>query len=145
MKITILDIEPDQEEEIILKCHKVDDSLVKMLNHLKQGTEKLNVYREGEIYRIDPEEIYYFESVDQKVFAYCRTQVYEIKNKLYELEEALPPRDFLRASKSSILNLNKIKRLAPAFGGRFEALLKNGEKVIISRQYVGNLKEKLGL
>lgn len=145
MKITILDIEPDQEEEIILKCHKVDDSLVKMLNHLKQGTGKLNVYREGEIYRIEPEEIYYFESVDQKVFAYCRTQVYEIKNKLYELEEALPPRDFLRASKSSILNLNKIKRLAPAFGGRFEALLKNGEKVIISRQYVGNLKEKLGL
>ena len=43
------------------------------------------------------------------------------------------------------MNLNKIRRLAPAFGGRYEALLENGEKVIISRQYVGMLKEKLGV
>ena len=46
---------------------------------------------------------------------------------------------------SGILNLDKIKSLSPAFGGRFEALLKNGEKTVISRQYVGVLKKKLGL
>ncbi len=44
-----------------------------------------------------------------------------------------------------VLNLNKIKHLSPAFGGRFEALLENDEKVIISRQYVPGLKERLGL
>lgn len=145
MKITILDTGPGEEEEIILKCHRIDDSLMNLMNHFKQGDTKLNVYRDGEIYRIAPGEIYYFESVDQKVFAYCRTQVYETKSKLYELERELPQHDFLRATKSSILNLNKIKSLTPAFGGRFEAVLNNGEKVIISRQYVGSLKEKLGL
>lgn len=51
----------------------------------------------------------------------------------------------MRASKSMVLNLNKIKHLSPAFGGRFEALLENDEKVIISRQYVPVLKERLGL
>lgn len=145
MKITVMDIEPGEEEEIIVKCHKLDESLVKMLNHFKQGGIKLNVYRDGSIHRIEPEEVYYFESVDQRVFAYCKAEVYEIKSKLYELEEELPGQDFLRATKSTILNLNKVKSLTPAFGGRFEALLENGEKAIISRQYVGDLKEKLGL
>ena len=68
-----------------------------------------------------------------------------MKSKLYELEEELPARDFMRSAKSTILNLNKIKSLTPAFGGRFEALLKNGDKVIISRQYVNVLKERLGI
>ena len=53
--------------------------------------------------------------------------------------------DFFRASKSIILNLTKIKHLSPAFNGRFEALLDNDEKVIISRQFVPELKRKLGL
>lgn len=145
MKITIIDTAPGEEDEIIVKCSRLDEELMKMLRQFKQGGMCLNVYRDGEIHRIEPEEIYYFESVDQKVFACCEKEVYETKNKLYELEELLPTRDFVRVAKAVILNLNKIDSLAPAFGGRFEALLKNGEKVIISRQYVGSLKEKLGL
>lgn len=145
MKITILDTAPGDEEEIIVKCSAVDERILKLLNSFKQGGMKLNGYRDGKIYMIDEKNVYYFESVDQRVFAYCKAEVYEIKSKLYELEEELPAQDFLRSSKSTILNLNQIKNLAPAFNGRFEALLKNGEKVIISRQYVASLKEKLGL
>lgn len=145
MKITIIDTEPNEEEEIIIKCSQLDDEMVKLINHFKKGNSTLTAYKEGEIFFIKPEEIYYFESVDQKVFAYCETEVYEVKSKLYELIEELPERDFIRSAKSSILNLNKIKSLTPAFGGRYEALLENGEKVIISRQYVGLLKEKLGV
>lgn len=145
MKITIFDIPPGGEEEIIVKCSYLDDELVQLLRQFGQGSSKLNVFRDGKIYLITPEEIYYFESVEEKVFAYCSAEVYEIKSKLYLLEQRLPERDFLRISKSTILNLNKIGRLSPAFGGRFEALLQNGEKVMISRQYVGRLKEALGL
>ena len=145
MKITILDLKPGEEEEIIVKCDKIGDDLQKILNYIKQGNNKLNVYKNGDIYFIEPEQIYYFESVDQKVFAYGKTEVYEVKSKLYELENELPARDFMRATKSTILNLNKIKSLTPAFSGRFEALLKNGERVIISRQYVNVLKERLGI
>ena len=94
---------------------------------------------------VEPQEIYYFETVDQKVFVYCKNEVYEIRSRIYELEEMLAGKDFFRASKSVLLNLNVIKSLSPAFNGRFEAVLKNGEHVIISRQYVSLLKEKLGL
>lgn len=145
MKITIVDIPPGEEEEIIVRCSKMDEGMMQLLNNFKAGNIKLNVYKDGQIYLMSPEEIYYFESVDQKVFAYCEEAVYETKSRLYELEAELPSKDFLRATKSVILNLDKIQSLTPAFGGRFEALLKNRGKVIISRQYVGVLKDKLGL
>lgn len=145
MKVTIIDKGPGEEDELIIKCGKLNDDMVKLINRFKQGNRKLSLYKDGDIFFVEPEEIFYFESVDQRVFAYCNTEVYEIKSKLYELMEELPERDFVRASKSTILNLNKIKSLAPAFGGRYEALLKNGEKIIISRQYIGSLKKKLGV
>ena len=87
MKVTILDLEPGEEEEIIVKCDKINDNLQKILNSIKQGNDKLNLYKNGDIYFIEPDAIYYFESVDQKVFAYGKTEVYEVKSKLYELEE----------------------------------------------------------
>ncbi len=145
MKVTILDIGPGEETEIIVKCHEMDESMIRLIKLLKQKHNKLNVYHDGKIHFIEPEEVYYFESVDQKVFVYGKDDVYETKSKLYELEDELPSKNFFRATKSTILNISMIKNLAPAFGGRFEALLKNGEKVIISRQYVSVLKEKLGL
>ena len=94
---------------------------------------------------MEQNEIYYFEAVDNKVFACCEKEVYEVHEKLYTLEELLTGTAFMRASKSTILNLDKVKSLSPAFGGRFEAVLDNGEKTIISRQYVPVLKERLGL
>ena len=156
MKITIMDLLPGEEEEVLIKCNSLTMKVMELINELKhqkeeepvkpvQSVQKLKVYLNGDIHLLAPEDIYYFEYVDQKVFAYGKTKVYEVKSKLYELEELLSKTDFIRVSKSSILNLNKIGSLAPSLGGRFEAKLKNGEKVIISRQYVNSLKEVLGL
>ena len=90
-------------------------------------------------------EIFYIDTVDNKVFIYASGEVFESKQKLYELEERLTGLDFLRVSKSTIINMRKIKFLSPALSGRFEAVLKNDERVIISRGYVPELKERLGI
>ncbi len=145
MRITIIDPSPGEEDEIIVKCREVSDDLQQLLNLIKQGGNKINGYKDGKIHLLQPAEIFYFESVDQRVFAYCKADVYEIKSRLYELEMQLLAKNFLRVTKSLILNLDQIKQLSPAFSGRFEAQLKNGEKVLISRQYVPALKERLGL
>ena len=79
------------------------------------------------------------------MFVYLERDVYECKLKLYELERRFAETDFFRATKSTIVNLSKVKSFGPAFNGRFELLMKNGEKLIVSRQYVPGLKTKLGL
>ena len=145
MKITIQDCPPEEEDEIIVRCKQVDEHLLKLIYSLKMGREKLTVSKGDRIFQVQPSDIYYFEAVDNKVFACMEKEVFDIRNKLYELEERLKNTDFFRASKSTIINLAKVKDICPAFNGRFEVRMENGEKLIVSRQYVPYLKDKLGL
>ena len=98
-----------------------------------------------DIYSIKLKDIYYIEATENKTFIYLKDDCYESKLKLYEIENELKDLSFFRCSKSMILHYSKIECVTPAFNGRFEAKLKNGEKVIISRQYVPVLKEILGI
>lgn len=146
MKITIID-PTDESEEIIVKCHQISSELMNLLNAFKarEGAGHfLIAYKEAEIHRVNPDAVFYIESVDNKTYLYCEHQVFESKQKLYELE-SLEMQDFFRASKSVIINLSKIKTLIPALSGRLEAVLTNGERVIISRQYVSKMKKILGM
>ena len=145
MKIIIEELHEGEEEEIIIRSNNIDESILQMIYGVKMEHKKIVGNKDGKMTLIDPKDIYYFESVDNKTFIYCMKEVYESKLKLYEIDEQFKNSSFFRAAKSTILNLSKIKNISPAFNGRFEANLKNNEKVIISRQFVPELKRKLGL
>lgn len=144
MKIVIEEPQEFEEEQIIFRCREMTPGLLQMIARLK-AQEGLVANLGTQIHRIRPSDIYYIEVVENKTFFYCREEVYEAKQKLYELEASLENSDLLRVSKSVMLNLSKIKCLSPALNGRFEAILDNGERVIISRQYVAGLKKRLGI
>ncbi|MBQ8569074.1 MAG: LytTR family transcriptional regulator DNA-binding domain-containing protein [Oscillospiraceae bacterium] len=145
MKITIEPLAEGAEEEIIIRSDTLDPELMELIYALKAGRSRLTAYSGSDIVKLAPSEIYYFESVDNRVCVCCEKNVYEVKQKLYELEKTYERSDLLRISKAMIVNVSKIARLAPMMGGRLEAALDNGEKVIISRQYVPDLKKKLGV
>ena len=145
MKIIIEEIGKEQEEEIILRSHELNRDVLHLLESLKATKNGLVGVKGEEIHRLSMDDIFYFEVVDNRAFFYCRDNVYESKLKLYEFEELSRGGSFFRASKSMILNTNKIDFVAPFFSGRFEVTLLNGEKVMVSRQYVGILKRKMGL
>ncbi len=145
MKITIENPAPGEEEELIIRCRSLDERLMKLIYALKSGEEPLNGYQENRIVRLSPGDIFYFEAVEGKVFAYTADEVCEVRRKLYEIEDLYGEMDFLRISKSTIVNVSKIDSVKPVFNSRFEAKLKNGEIIVISRQYVAALKKKLGI
>ncbi len=145
MKITIETIGRELEEEILIRCHEVTDEVVAYVNFLKTQDSELIGYDQNNIHRLSFGDVYYFEAVDNKVFIYCKDKVFEAKQKLYELEQLCVSRRFFRCSKSIILNIEKITLLHPTFSGRFEAVMDNKETIIVSRQYVPQLKNKLGL
>ena len=144
MKITIETPNPGEEDEIIIRSAALDERLLKLIQALKTE-EKLTGYAEDRIVKLQPKDIYYFEAVDNHIFAYTAKEAYEVHKKLFELEQEYEHTDFLRISKSVIVNISKIAYLKPIFNGRFEAKLKNDEKIIVSRQYVAALKKKLGI
>ena len=145
MKVIIETIAGSDEEQVIVRCHKLRPQLLQVLDNIDAEDCALIAYIDKEIYRIEPIDIFYIEAVDTKVFIYLEKKVYESKQKLFELEEELASEDFLRVSKSTILNLRKVCSFTPLSEGRFEARLKNGEKILISRKYLANLKRILGI
>lgn len=144
MKITIEAPKPGEEDEIIVRCTDLDERVLKLIQELRTE-DKITGYIDDKIVKLSLKEIYYFEAVDNKVFSYTAKETYEVHKKLYEIEQAFEYTDFLRISKSVIVNVAKIAYVKPIFNGRFEAKLKNDEKVIVSRQYVLDLKKKLGI
>lgn len=145
MRVRIENITDKEGEYVLIRCRKLNEEVAEIVNFIKSRDDQLTGYENSQIHQIPLRDIYYFESVDNKVYAYLKNEVYELKNKLYELEELYDKRYFFRCSKSVIINLRKIEYVKPALNGRFTAKLLNGEEIIISRQYVPTLKKKLQL
>lgn len=148
MIIKIIEQPDIAEPKITIECRKADRQILKiveLINKSDSNDKKIVGLSGGESYCIDLENILYFETVDRKTFCYTADGVYEIPLKLYEIEEKYEYTDYIRISKFSIANLNKIKSLRPDFGGKLLATMDNGEKIYISRQYVPVLKKKLGI
>ena len=134
-----------EEDTIVVRCVSPDPRLVSMLRSFEAAQDGIVAFQEEKLVRIQYQDVFYFESIEEHVFAYCTHDVYEVKKKLFELEELLSPLDFVRCSKSLVVNMEKIDYLSPLFSGKLEAHLKNGEKLVISRKYVQNLRAKLGV
>ncbi len=145
MKISIEEREDLPETEILIRCRQADSQILGMLATLRAFDQKVTGTRDGRTFLLEAGDILYVDTADKKTFLYTAGEVYETPLHLYELEERLAARDFFRASKSSIINFNKIKSLRPDFGGRLRLTLTNGEELFVSRQYVPVVKEKLGL
>ncbi|MBU0997819.1 MAG: LytTR family transcriptional regulator DNA-binding domain-containing protein [Firmicutes bacterium] len=144
MKIVIEEIRNIDETEVIIKCKEIDDEVKKLEAQFKLMDTKILAKKEDRSFALIPSEIYYFESIDNKVFAYLQKEVYEVTNKLYELEEFLKNSTFLRVNKNTVLNASKIHHFKSTMNGRMEATLKNKEVIVISRTYVSGLKMMLG-
>lgn len=147
MKITIETPLPGQEDEIVIRVAELTEDILDTVKRLKNNETKdsVAVISGDSILMLQTKDIFYFDSVDDKVFAYTKDKNYEIKMKLYEIEEDYSFSSFIRVSKNTILNIKKIEHLSPEFNGRFIAKLVNSEKVMISRGYVPSLKKKLGI
>ena len=116
MKVTVEQIAPERAEEVLLRCHDPKEPWVEEIQSIAAG----------------------------QITVYCQKEVFSSKQKLYEFEALCVGTMLFRCSKSMILNAGKIDYVLPSLSGRFEAVLDNGEKVIISRQYVSTLKRLLG-
>ena len=145
MKLTVEQIPSAEQEEILVRCHDTERPWVKAVQGAAAGQITVSGVANGKTYRLKLSELYYFEVVDGTSFLYGQKDVFSCKLKLYEFEALCSGTMLFRCSKSMVLNAEKIDYILPSFSGRFEAVLENGEKVIVSRQYVADLKRLLGV
>lgn len=141
MKVSIRKIPDKAKEQVIIECVEVTQEVTDIKAYVSlKGTELSGITDGQHMVRFRLEDVYYFEALDEKVFAYTKEQVCEVKMRLYEAERLYEAYHFVRCSKSVLINLMLLESISPALNGRFYAHMRNGEKVMISRQYAPRLK-----
>lgn len=143
MKIIIDESEGYDDVEVVIKCKSCDDEILSLISRLKQQSEKIVGTINEKTFVIEPQEILYFESVDKKSFIYTENKMYETTLRLYEIEKILKFHGFIRATKSSIINISKIKSIKTEFNSTLSVEMENNEILTVSRQYAPILKERL--
>ena len=98
---------------------------------------------EDEKVLLEPSEIYYFDTVDRRTYAYTKEKVYQAVGSLSALEEELKAFGFIRISKSCLINIYMIRRIKPEANMRITAVLKNDEKLQINRGYKRSFEDYL--
>lgn len=145
MKITIQENSNIEETQIHIVCTEMTPEIEEIVANIGLIGHTFAGKKDGEIFFIPMKDIFYFESVDGKVFFYTTGECYEATAKLYKIEETLQSTKFARVSKSTIANLSKMRSIKPEENSRLLATLTNSEKIIVSRQYVAEIKKKLGV
>lgn len=145
MKIR-LDISSEyQEKEVIIRANKKDEEVAEILRNLQEIDTKLhniNGYLDNTVYSLSTQDILFFETNDRNVYAHTKDNAFLIHYRLYELEENLPD-NFLRVSKSSILNVDEVKSLTQSVMGNLIQFRDSYKQIYVSRRFLKKLKLKL--
>ncbi len=145
MKIN-LDIDGKYDDtEIIIRAPHLNNDIERIVAMMRMIDMQIAVRKDNETFLLETDKILYVEAVDRKTFVYTSAETYESELKLYELEQELVQRDFLRISKQSLVNLRKIKSLKADVNRKIRITLQNGEQIVVSRMYSDELRRKLGL
>lgn len=143
MNVRIRPIKHIEDECLIIECVEVTADIESIQAYALTKGKTLIGSTGDRIYRFDLPDVLYFEAVDERVFAYTERRPYELKLRLYEVEQAYRHQHFIRCSKSFVINLMQVESISPALNGRFHAHMKNKEIIVISRQYVPEIKHAL--
>ena len=119
--------------------------VVDFISKLDDITTVISGIRDDKVELLEQESIFRIYAEEGKVFARTESGLYQVRLRLYELEERLDDSKFVRISNSEIVNLKKVKSLDLSFVGTICMELSNGEVSYVSRRYVSKIKKILGL
>lgn len=146
MKIRIEIDENLAETEVVIHCQSLTEEVGKIqhsISEVANASQKFVFFKGSTEYYLPLDEILFFETDEFGISAHTRDNVYQIKYKLYELEELLPG-FFMRVSKSAILNTNHIYSINRNLtASSVVAFAGTHKQVYVSRYYYKPLISKL--
>lgn len=148
MKVEVRISETAAEPYAVIYTHKVTEEILKIATLIEKENcienSILTVMDNDRIIVLRPVEVYMIRIENEKAVVYSKTHKYSSNRRLYEFETLLG-NEFMRISKSTLVNLKYLDFVEPSFGGTMLLVLKNGCKDYISRKYLPTFKKYLGL
>lgn len=145
-----VEIRVDESEEgirLLILTDKLTNEALSLQRELsKQFQKTLNGYRREEVALLHEDELLRVYAEDKKVYCETTSQgTFRLKMRLFEAEECLDSKRFVRISGSELVNASKIKKLGISLNGTIEVTLEGGVKTYTSRRYVRQIKEFFGI
>ena len=146
MKVNLFVSRDIEEPHADIHTNELTDNIAKAMSILESedSNEILAVKNGSDIALLEFNDVFMLRVENKQVKVYAENNEYLIRKPLYQVEESLSG-DFVRISKTTIVNLKKIKRVAPSLKGMMFIELKNGLKDNISRKYLPDFKNALDL
>jgi len=139
-------IDPAAEGVTVTVTAPAETVEVKALRSLLSPYTPIPGWQGDEVVPLDPARVARFYAQDKGVLAQDEMgEVYAVKLRLYELEERLDGRAFVRASNSELVNLKLVTALDLTISGTIKLTLRGGGVCWVSRRNVKNIKKALGL
>lgn len=146
MKVNLFVSKDIEEPYADIHTNELTDNITKVMSILEsdESSDMLAVRKGSDIALLEFNDVYMLRVEEKQVKVYTKSSEYLIKKPLYQVEENLNS-DFVRISKTTIVNFKKIERVAPSLKGMMFIQLKNGLKDNISRKYLPEFKKALDL
>lgn len=138
-------INPDEEEKVVIYA-KEKNSLVTEIEKLVNSTGvSLTGTLDDSTVLIDPSNVSCFISEAGKIYALIDDKKYQLKERLYQLEDMPFNEHFVKLNQSCYANIKRIKEFKSSIGGAIKVVFQNGYIDYISRRELKNVKERIGL
>lgn len=124
---------------------EVNEAVRKLQETKDSGSDIITGFTDDRAEILSPEDIYRVYAENQKVLAVTDKGTFRLRMRLYQAEEKLAGRKFVRISNSEIINLNRTKNFDLSFAGTIQVKMKNGDTTFVSRRYVSEIKRILGI
>lgn len=146
MKIEVKLDETCAETKVIIIAEKMTDEIAALMQRLSEDPAQGIAGFDGDtVSLLEPKDIVRIYSAIGKVFAVTDSKEYVLRLRLYEVEERLNGRGFVRISNSEIVNIRKAEKFDLSTAGTICVSLSNGDVSFVSRRYVTKIKNTLGI
>lgn len=146
MKLRIEVVDDLSEDEVLIRCGRVDDTIQKIHRYILEQTSnssKITFYKQNQEYYFPLDDVLFFETDGEHIYAHTADDAYRIKYRLYELEELLP-RHFVRAAKSTIVNIIQVYSISRnVTAASLIKFINSHKQVYVSRHYYKALRQRL--
>ena len=146
MKLFVRENQNLAETEVEIRCNERDTEVENLIYAINSAANVIIGEKEnGDKIPVYITKVLYFEAVDRSVYAYTGSDIFRVKKTMYDIEDLVSNDHFVRISKSVIVNLRAVRKISPDSGRRLKLLLSSGEWVIVSRNYVEDFKQSIGM
>jgi len=130
--------------------HQAQDLSAKLSNLLadlrpeSKGADRLAVKTSGRVIFVKLDDIDWIEAADNYVNIHVGQTSHLLRETMASIEQRLPPSNFIRISRSSIVNIDRVKELQPLFHGEYAVILRTGARLTLTRGYRESLARLTG-